>query len=503
MSIFEITDCKITDYKVCTQVEHYVSQKAIPRLSIFLQGVSQNRPEEPPKPTGATRRLALRLNGRVQAVIPFNTPEVSLESDKDLDDFDDSDLTILDQVDKSINDNAQDAEDGPDWMFEDGEKTSPDPDYVFCPAPHRKQILHLFTKHFCQHPVFPERRGTGDSACLTGSEIRRIAVSEMYQFCHARGLREVWGYLWACWYTPKMWRLWARSTSSYISRLRTTMGVENFWRQLKHNYLHNVARPRLDHLVWILIYKVTPAYYAQTDILNDTHRMGRSKPLTTYQRAFKKAWIALSKRPLGTQEYKTDVSKWMCNCGSQMYHCHHLCKHLVQAVPSVEMRFFRTIVRRRTSPIYRHPFLVTKNPDGDTTTTGAYLEPDGSITDGDDNVWSGNTRILEGGGGWEALVTKRMADQLDSDSDTDSGTSRKRVRLSGKNKHMEDSPPPTTTSSNDVIDLTMSSPAPESDPADDTSSTFEYGFGNEDEVCIFPGDSNGFYQLLISTHQHR
>ncbi|TDL13629.1 hypothetical protein BD410DRAFT_735091, partial [Rickenella mellea] len=143
-------------------------------------------------------------------------------------------------------------------MFDDGEEKSKDPDYVFCPAPHRKPILHLFTKHFCQHPLFPDRDGTH-----TKEEIYIQAVSEMYQFCYARGLREAWAYLWNSWYQPKMWRLWARSTSEFISRLRTTMNVENFWRQLKHDYLHHFLRPRLDQLVYILMNIVTPAYMAR------------------------------------------------------------------------------------------------------------------------------------------------------------------------------------------------------------------------------------------------
>ncbi|KJA12847.1 hypothetical protein HYPSUDRAFT_152221 [Hypholoma sublateritium FD-334 SS-4] len=151
-------------------------------------------------------------------------------------------------------------------MFDKKEVTEKNPDYVFCPAVHRQQILHLFTKHFCQHPIFTERHGS-----LTAAEIRRNAVKEMYDFCKRRGLREVWGYMWAFWYTPKMWKVWARSTSPYLSRLRTTMAVENFWRQLKHNYLHNHARPRLDHLVWIMIHEVTPDYFARMDGLQDTY----------------------------------------------------------------------------------------------------------------------------------------------------------------------------------------------------------------------------------------
>ncbi|THU81891.1 hypothetical protein K435DRAFT_615402, partial [Dendrothele bispora CBS 962.96] len=128
----------------------------------------------------------------------------------------------------------------------------------FCPAPHRKQLLHLFTRHFCQHPLLPERL---EADCWTAEQIRRNAVMEMYNFCFQCGLREVWGYMWTSWYSPKMWELWARSTNSQLlSRLRTTMNVENFWKQLKHDNLHHILHPRLDQLVWILIHEVTPSY---------------------------------------------------------------------------------------------------------------------------------------------------------------------------------------------------------------------------------------------------
>jgi len=203
----------------------------------------------------------LCLNGRIQAVLPLpaNYPNETTAPTGDDKEEEGGDNDLVDQVNRFIaGENDRDSEDGPDWMFEDGEKTSSNPDYVFCPVPHFKQLLHLFTKHFCQHPLFPERRAN----YLTADEIRRSAVFEMYEFCHTHGLLEVWGYMWACWYNPKMWKLWARSSSPYLLRLFTTMGVKNFWRQLKHNYLHNIVRPCLDHLVWILIYKVTPTYYA-------------------------------------------------------------------------------------------------------------------------------------------------------------------------------------------------------------------------------------------------
>ena len=109
-------------------------------------------------------------------------------------------------------DNESESEDGPDWMFDEGEVRSSDAEYIFCPAAHRAQILHIFTKHFCQHPLLPEH----DGAYLTQEQIQTWAVEEMYTFCFQHGLAEVWAYLWTSWYSPSKWILWARSTSSYL-----------------------------------------------------------------------------------------------------------------------------------------------------------------------------------------------------------------------------------------------------------------------------------------------
>ncbi|KAJ7672381.1 hypothetical protein DFH06DRAFT_1363177 [Mycena polygramma] len=224
----------------------------------------------------------------------------------------------------------------------------------------------------------------------------------MYMFCHQRGLREVWGYFWTSWYAPKVWKLWARSTSPLLSRLRTTMNVENFWKQLKHSFLHNLLRPRLDQLVWILVTKVTPAYLARANILSDGHRLDRSKPLTHFQKQFKTVWQKLEKSTLSVdadKKYITRVDKWTCTCKAQPLNSCHLCKHLVDAVGPLPARFWTHVVRRRTLPLYRHPCLV---PRGEANTD--YIEPtDGSISDGDDHAWSADPMILEGGGGWRDL----------------------------------------------------------------------------------------------------
>jgi hypothetical protein len=355
----------------------------------------------------------------------------------------------------------------------------------------------MFTKHFCQHTLFAERDGK-----WSAEQIRRNAVYEMYNFCHLQGLREVWAYLWACWYSPKMWRLWARSTSPVLSRLRTTMSVENFWCQLKHDYLHHVARPRLDQLIWILIDKVTPAYIARAEIMNDNYRLGRPKQLTTYQKYFKSSWKKLSERTLSDKEYHINVEEWTCTCGQQKYNCHHICKHLVQFVNPPEKRFWCEVVRRRALPIYRHPALVAKgSTDG---TSLAYIEPDGSISDGDDHIWSGDHDILKGGGGWwktfnavemNKVLGKRQRESMDIAINPQLPPHSRKQEMLSTGKTM-------TQTSRDLdlvetIDLTMSSsPAPENDSmivedepfyvssnaVSGSSSPVEYGSEDEEEV---------------------
>ncbi|KAJ7582034.1 hypothetical protein C8J56DRAFT_727605, partial [Mycena floridula] len=215
----------------------------------------------------------------------------------------------------------------------------------------------------------------------------------MYGFCKGRGLWEVWGYMWTSWYSPKVWKLWSRSSSPYLSRLRTTMTIENFWRQLKYDHLHHITHPRLDQLVWILIYEVNPGCLARSELLTNEHRLGRSRKLTTFQKAFKKNWHSLMKVSVSGKEYTTDTVTWTCNCGQQKYNMHHLCKHLVRAVPAPSIKFWQQVSRRRTSPLYRHPELQRRE-NGD---LGEYIEPNGgNITDGDDQVWTGDAEMLKG-----------------------------------------------------------------------------------------------------------
>ncbi|KAL1740347.1 hypothetical protein HDZ31DRAFT_85480 [Schizophyllum fasciatum] len=217
----------------------------------------------------------------------------------------------------------------------------------------------------------------------------------MYTFCYMRGLREVWGYLWANWYSLQRWPLWARSTSPRLTRLRTTMTVENFWRQLKHNDLHHLVHPRIDQLVHILIHSVTPAYYRRMQTMSADFRLGRSTKLTTHQKYFKVEWRRLSRATVSGKAYETDVRHWICNCGRQKYSAYHICKHLVQAVRPPPIAFWNHVHRRRTIPLYRHPALIPSTSDD----TAIFMDPEsGCISDGDDNLWSGDPASLEDGG---------------------------------------------------------------------------------------------------------
>ncbi|KAF8151409.1 hypothetical protein B0H34DRAFT_822526, partial [Crassisporium funariophilum] len=124
----------------------------------------------------------------VLAVIPL-PPKKSNNfdvSDGDQDANNDKGGNLLDQLEAFMDKDAQDSEDGPDWMFEAGKVTLTDITYIFCPATHQKQLLCLFTKHFCQHPLFPER--CKGSLTLNNS---------MYKFCKIQGLCKVWSYMWA------------------------------------------------------------------------------------------------------------------------------------------------------------------------------------------------------------------------------------------------------------------------------------------------------------------
>jgi hypothetical protein len=385
-----------------------------------LEPENEPVPEPIPKPIPEPKilpRLVVRLAGRLVTIVERAGVESEIGGEDGTDDEkeggkgeDDEGVEgdgedLLQRIEREIKDcEEKDSEDAPDWEFEDGETKSPDKNYVFCPAQHRGQVLRLFTRHFVRHPIFPAR---STSTFDNPSEIRLKAVKEMYSHCRTRGLTEVWAYLWTQWYSPKHWPLWARSTSNHLSRLRTTMTVENHWKQLKRTYLHFMHRPRLDHAVYVLCSVVIPAYMLTASSLEDLHRMGRGKQLTPFQRSLKKSWKLKAAAKVSGNTYITDVKNWQCTCGGQELDSHHLCKHLVQAAAPPAPRFFSKVVRRRTAPLYRHPMLHGLDQED-----GRYADADeGCITDGDDHEGIGGHGVLKMAerdgevGGWRDVLT--------------------------------------------------------------------------------------------------
>lgn len=230
------------------------------------------------------------------------------DRDGDLDSENDGGGDLSQQIENAIKDSHHnfDEDDAPEWLLEAGETKSKDPSYQFCPAPHRGAVLRLFIQHFFLHPVFPTRLGVSVSA----SEIRKAAVKEMYMHCKRNGLTEVWGYVWTQWYSPTRWTLWARSTSKYLSRLRTTMTVENHWGQMKHDYLHFLHRPRLDQVIYLISTALIPDFMTHAHRLEDAYRLGRARKLTAFQKRFKKAWKTERKAAVSGRVYQTDVALW-------------------------------------------------------------------------------------------------------------------------------------------------------------------------------------------------
>ena len=103
-----------------------------------MNGARQEIAPEQPKPPP---RLTIRLNNIVQAVVALpthsSTSEADTVSQEELEDVneeksdgEDGDDDLYNQVGRLGED--KDSEDGPDWMFDEGETRSPDAHYVFC-----------------------------------------------------------------------------------------------------------------------------------------------------------------------------------------------------------------------------------------------------------------------------------------------------------------------------------------------------------------------------------
>ena len=212
-------------------------------------------------------------------------------------------------------------------------------EYEFCPLLHRPPILRLLTRHFCQHPLLPERHGETRTADL----IYRDAVHETYLHCKLNHLREVWAYLWTNWYAPGKWKLWVQSAHPHATpQKQKTMVVESMWQNLKHLVLHLHNCPSINFATFTLVTKALLLYKHKLLRIIDSLCEGWAGNLHGEQILIKKAWEALYNQEV-KGHYDTNVLQWTCSCGAQKYHSYLLCKPLVQCLPLPEAEWWTTV----------------------------------------------------------------------------------------------------------------------------------------------------------------
>ncbi|KAI0824106.1 hypothetical protein BC628DRAFT_1379831 [Trametes gibbosa] len=200
--------------------------------------------------------------------------------------------------------------------------------HLFCPIEHRIRLIRIWSKHACQHSL---------------------------RHCKTNNLTEVWAYLWNSWYRKDRWKLWARSAyEASIPRKRTTMIVESLWRGIKRLVLRQYNRPRIDFAQYSIVTAALTRYCLTLGEILENTRAARAASLSHTQESFKRAWERLEKAPI-RGEYSTDIRQWTCDCGSQKYHTHLLCKHLVQAAGHPHADWWPTVTRYHIPPFYTVP----------------------------------------------------------------------------------------------------------------------------------------------------
>nr|CCA28209.1 hypothetical protein ACLA_058020 [Albugo laibachii Nc14] len=215
----------------------------------------------------------------------------------------------------------------------------------------RNTVLEMFSRHYNMHYFIPDQNGTNRSA----EQIYSSCVNEVYEWCYSRNYFRLWAYLFVNWYDPENWKLWARSVDpDRVPVLKTTMIIESHWRKIKHDYLHQFNRPRIDLVTWVIVSRVAPqAIERMKALLKDDRRTGKA----AWRKDFKKQWKHLQSSivdPQSLLRYHTNPSKWTCSCQAFLLSRFLLCKHILccyEFVPD-PARFFREVRRQRYCPFW-------------------------------------------------------------------------------------------------------------------------------------------------------
>ncbi|KAJ9106406.1 hypothetical protein QFC21_001552 [Naganishia friedmannii] len=265
----------------------------------------------------------------------------------------------------------------------------------FCPLVHRGHIVAMHRTIMCMHPSIPS--GLHNNRHLSAAEIYSWAVREMHEYCFNNDLVFAWAYLWNQWYQPKQWKLWARSASPLIPRIRTTMMVESLWRVIKRKYLIDFQRPRLDLAIHLILTNALPNIDITLRQLDGTFRVGREDLLANWQMDLKAEWEDMSLTDVQRQQarqsrsqasaesdvqihwdrqevpeaWAQDMQKWTCSCPAYTYSRFLLCKHLVRKANVLigvteaghPLPFFTALQRYHSSPFWRIPGVHDVLPD--------------------------------------------------------------------------------------------------------------------------------------------
>ncbi|KAK1216777.1 hypothetical protein PQX77_001906 [Marasmius sp. AFHP31] len=289
---------------------------------------------------------------------------------------------------------------------------------VFCPRNLRQPILDMMGEHYCAHPMIP-----GFSA-PTPEGIRYWAVKQVYDYCYANDLKELWAYLWENWYRAARWKLWARSSyPSEVPRLKTTMILESHWKQLKHAYLDHFSNPRIDFLIWIVVVRAGNAYLNSFQHISIDN--GRWTHRSSWRKDFKREWKRCKKAPISiplNPRYRPDPCRWVCTCPYFASSRFLVCKHLVQMVHDVNPVFFWEVQRNRAAPWYTHSSLRPLDPSLTISPTPTSPDPDNRATDEYE----------------DADTADRIEDDDSSDDDGGFGPSEPTIALSQRAKLLRD-----------------------------------------------------------------
>jgi hypothetical protein len=179
-------------------------------------------------------------------------------------------------------------------------------DPSFCPSLTKEKIVFCSKEHLHKHPLIP----TIDGQFLSSTNIWKMAVEEIYNFCKKNSLPWLWAYLWNEWYNADRWFLWLHAgCNDKLSIFKMNIFVETHWKVLKRGFLYKFFHPYLDLVVFVIMEQVIPHNIRKFEQIFVVKRKKAD-----WRKAFKREWKEFATRTLSNDAYFTDVGNWVCGC---------------------------------------------------------------------------------------------------------------------------------------------------------------------------------------------